>query len=187
MRFEARQWVPFPVELVFAFFADPRNLPRLMPPALGTRIEELRLMPAQTEAASTKLIADSTASGEGSEIRISFRPVPFLPLRVRWLARITEFEWNSHFKDEQVRGPFATFRHRHGTLPETRNGKAGTLVTDAIDYSLPLGLLGRLVSPLARLQLRHSFAQRQKRLPQMLADMEETSSGASQSSAFMPD
>lgn len=187
MRFEARQWVPFPVELVFAFFADPRNLPRLMPPALGTRVEELRLMPAQTEAAGAKLFADSTASGEGSEIRISFRPVPFLPLRMSWLARITEFEWNSHFKDEQVRGPFATFRHRHGTLPESRNGKAGTLVTDEIDYALPFGLLGRLVSPLVEHQLQRSFAQRQERLPQMLADLGKNSSCSSTSGALIPE
>ena len=135
-------------------------------------------MPPQTEAAGTQRHADSAASGEGSEIRISFRPVPFLPLRVSWLAGITEFQWNSHFKDEQVRGPFATFRHRHGTLPETRNGKAGTLVIDEIDYALPFGPLGRLASPLVRRQLRRSFALRQKRLPQMLADLGKNSSGA---------
>lgn len=39
-RFETRQWVPFPVELVFAFFANPSNLPHLMPPRLKTRIED---------------------------------------------------------------------------------------------------------------------------------------------------
>jgi ligand-binding SRPBCC domain-containing protein len=171
MRFEARQWVPFPVEQVFAFFADPRNMPRLMPPELGTRIEELRLMPApaQSSGSDKANLSGGEVAGEGSEMRISFRPVPFLPLRVRWLARITEFEWNSHFKDEQVRGPFAVFRHRHGTLDATRNGQAGTLVTDEIDYALPFGTLGRLVSPLVRRQLQRSFAQRQERLPLMLA------------------
>jgi len=171
MRFETRQWVPYPVEFVFAFFADPRNLPRLMSEALGTRIEELRLMPPQTEAVGTQLLADRVASGKGSEIWISFRPAPFLPVRLHWLARITEFDWNNHFKDEQVRGPFSTFRHRHGTLPETRDGQAGTLVTDEIDYALPFGPLDRLVIPLVQRQLRRSFAQRQKRLPQMLADL----------------
>lgn len=52
------------------------------------------------------------------------------------------------------------------------------LVTDKIDYALPFGLLGRLASPLVRRQLQRSFAQRQKRLPQMLADMGKNSSGA---------
>jgi len=39
-------WVPFPLERVFRFFANPENLPRIMPPASGTRIEALRLVRA---------------------------------------------------------------------------------------------------------------------------------------------
>ena len=42
-RLEFGQWVPYPLEEVFLFFADPRNLPRIMPPATGTRIEHLSL------------------------------------------------------------------------------------------------------------------------------------------------
>ena len=44
-RFQTSQWLPFPVELVFAFFANPVNLPRLMPPRLETRIEDARIAP----------------------------------------------------------------------------------------------------------------------------------------------
>ena len=29
--FTSEQWLPYPVEPVFAFFANPENLPRLMP------------------------------------------------------------------------------------------------------------------------------------------------------------
>lgn len=171
LRFETRQWVPFPVEAVYAFFADPRNLPRLMPPALKTRIEDLRLQPppAQPVAPDPARLFRGLAAGEGSEILISFCPVSWLPQRVRWVARITEFAWNSHFCDEQVRGPFARFRHRHGTLAESRDGQVGTLVTDEIEYALPYGFVGRLGSPLVRRQLEQSFAQRQERLPEMLA------------------
>ncbi|MDE3187644.1 MAG: hypothetical protein KGM96_09005 [Acidobacteriota bacterium] len=123
-RFESHQWVPFPVEQVFAFFADPRNLPGLMPPELQTRIDEARLQPAPAPPEAMRPGGSSgvDASGVGSEILISFRPLPWLPLRVRWRARIIEFDWGSHFKDEQVQGPFAVFRHRHGTLAEMRNG-----------------------------------------------------------------
>ena len=46
---------------------------------------------------------------------------------------------------------------------------AVTLVTGEIDYALLFDLLGRLISPLVPSQLQRSFAQRQKRLPQMLA------------------
>ena len=39
--FAAEQWLPYPVELVFAFFANPQNLPRLMPAWQKARIEEI--------------------------------------------------------------------------------------------------------------------------------------------------
>jgi len=60
------------------------------------------------------------------------------------MTRITEFAWNSHFLDEQLRGPFATFHHRHGIQAEYRDGIEGTLVTDEIEYALPYGFIGRL-------------------------------------------
>lgn len=57
--------------------------------------------------------------------------------------------------------------HNRNTVPAAL--VAGTLVADDIGYVLPFGLLGRLISPLVRFPLQRSFAQRQKRLPQMLA------------------
>jgi ligand-binding SRPBCC domain-containing protein len=109
------------------------------------------------------------AAGVGSEILISFYPIRWFPRRVSWMARITEFEWNSHFCDEQIRGPFHAFQHRHGIQAETRDEVEGTLVTDEIDYSLPFGLLGQLGSALVLRQLEQSFAHRQQRLPEILA------------------
>ena len=170
-RFETAQWVPFPVELVFAFFTNPTNLPYLMPLSLRTRIEDARIQPppprpvAQDPARRFK----SIAAGVGSEILISFYPIPWVPRRVSWMASIIEFEWNSHFIDAQLRGPFRQFIHRHGIQAEVRNGEEGTLVTDAIDYELPFGWIGQLGAPLVRRQLKRSFAYRQKRLPEILA------------------
>ncbi len=168
--FETSQWVPFPVELVFAFFANPRNMAHLMPPELDTRVEDTRLTPPQPRpvAADPALRFQSMAAGKGSEILISIVPVAWLP-RISWTARIVDFEWNSHFTDEQVRGPFAAFRHRHGILAEARDGSAGTLVTDTIDYVLPGGVLGALAAGKVWRQLEGSFAYRQKRLPEVLA------------------
>lgn len=172
-RFVAQQWLPFPVAHVFAFFADPANLPRLMPASLGMRIEELHIEPPSAQSTSGQLPtiaagAGSQIAGAGSHVLISFRPVPSSLLRVRWLARITEFAWNSHFCDEQVRGPFASFRHRHGVDAETRGGRAGTRVTDAIEFTLPAGWLGRIGEPMVRRRLAASFAFRQQRLVELL-------------------
>jgi ligand-binding SRPBCC domain-containing protein len=170
-RFETSQWVPYPVELVFAFLANPANLPHLMPRKLATRIEDARIQPPPPRP----LHADparrfrSIAAGQGSELLISFFPIPWVPKRVSWMARITEFVWNSHFCDEQMRGPFAKFRHCHGTTPEVRDGVEGTLVSDAIEYEMPFGFPGRIAGALVRRNLAQWFAHRQKRLPEILA------------------
>lgn len=169
--FETRQWVPFPVELVFAFFANPTNLPHLMPRKLEMRIEDVRMQPPPPRPLHPDPARrfKSVAAGVGSEILISFFPIAWVPRRVSWMTRITEFAWNSHFCDEQVRGPFTSFHHRHGIQAEEREGVDGTLVSDEIEFTLPLGILGRVGGAMARRKLANSFAHRQKRLPEILA------------------
>ena len=169
--FETRQWVPYPVELVFAFFANPSNLPHLMPPVLETRVEDVRIVPPPPRPVAQEPARRflSVAAGAGSEILISFYPFRYLPKRVSWLVRITEFEWNRHFCDEQVRGQFSFFRHRHLIRAETQEGQEGTLVTDAIEYELPFGPMRYFGGPLAQRYLERSFAYRHERLPEILA------------------
>lgn len=103
-------------------------------------------------------------------IKTSFRLFPILPLRAQWIARITEFEWNHHFADVQEKGPFKQWHHRHEFLAESRNGVMGTLVRDAIEYEVGFGPLGTITNVLfIERQMRRTFAQRQKILPQLLS------------------
>lgn len=166
-RFQFSDWVPFPVERVFLFFANPENLPRIMPPATGTRIDALRLVPPMEQASERT----QNLAGTGSEIVTSFRVVPFLGVRATWIARITELEWNHHFADLQVKGPFRVWRHRHELQAETRGGVAGTVVRDTIECQLGFGMVGAaaLKLVLAR-QIASTFRYRQKVLPQLLAE-----------------
>jgi ligand-binding SRPBCC domain-containing protein len=165
-RLEFSDWVPFPLPLVFAFFSDPRNLPRIMPAATATRVDQLHLVVPPSSPVSEN---SPSAAGIGSVIATSFRLFPFLPLREQWIARITEFEWNRYFADVQQKGPFAQWHHRHEFAPETRQGIAGTLVRDVIEYEVGFGPLGVLLNALfIERQMRHVFAQRQKRLPDLL-------------------
>jgi ligand-binding SRPBCC domain-containing protein len=85
------------------------------------------------------------------------------------MARIVEFDWNSHFVDEQVRGPFREFRHWHGVGGESRQGVEGTLVADVIEYEPPAGAVGWLGNGMIRHRFEDVFAYRQKRLPEILA------------------
>ena len=42
----AEAWIPVPISKVFAFFSDPQNLPRLMPPQLHAKIDDMHLVAA---------------------------------------------------------------------------------------------------------------------------------------------
>jgi ligand-binding SRPBCC domain-containing protein len=56
---------------------------------------------------------------------------------VRWIARHTAYEQDRLFVDEQVRGPFTTWVHRH----EFKSVDGRTKLTDRIEYHLPGGML----------------------------------------------
>ena len=159
--FQAEQWLPFPVEEVFAFFANPQNLPRLMPTWQKARIDEASLLPPPPRPAS---VLPSVAAGAGSHVTISFRAFPLSPVRIPWEAEITEFTWNDHFCDFQLRGPFAYWKHCHSVRPETRDDRPGTLLRDEVQYEMRFGILGRLAHALGgRWQIEKMFDIRHQR------------------------
>jgi len=165
--FQTEQWVPYPRKRVFAFFADPANLPPLMPTWQRARVERGHYVAPPAPPLPTM---SSFAAGKGSLITISFRPSPFSPLRLEWDAYIAEFQWNDFFCDEQRRGPFRYFRHCHSIRDEIREGIAGSVVRDALEYELPLGRLGELANKVAmKRQIRALFAYRHRMLPVLLS------------------
>lgn len=107
---------------------------------------------------------------------LTFRVVPLLPLRLPWDARICEFAWNDHFCDViDGQGPFASWRHCHRLSAESRSiGSSsavtpGTLLRDEVEYTLPLGALGRLANPiLVRPQMASLFRYRHHRTAELL-------------------
>jgi ligand-binding SRPBCC domain-containing protein len=59
-------------------------------------------------------------------------------------SRITEYDAPHRFVDEQVTGPFARWWHEHRF--EEIDGT--TTMTDVVEFTSPLGVLGRLVDAL---------------------------------------
>jgi ligand-binding SRPBCC domain-containing protein len=175
--FHAEQWLPYPVELVFSFFANPENLPRLMPPWQKARIEEAAFTPPPPRPVTTSTALPKTiAAGAGTRIIISFRPFPYAPFRIPWEAEITEFAWNDHFCDRQLRGPFAYWNHCHTLQPTSRTldnlSTQGALLHDVVEYELPAGRLGDIANTLfITRQLRSTFTYRQTRTQELLSLM----------------
>ena len=167
--FTSEQWLPFPRPLVFAFFANPQNLPPLMPGWQKARIDRAAYCspPARPEGTPEY---GTQAAGDGTRLTITARALPGVPIRAPWDALIEDFRWNEGFFDVQLKGPFRYWRHCHsvrdGVSP--KKGDAGTIVRDHVTYELPLQPLSLLGLPLAKGAMLSLFKYRQARAAELL-------------------
>jgi ligand-binding SRPBCC domain-containing protein len=93
------------------------------------------------------------------------------PFRLKWQAEIVDFEWNSHFCDLQVRGPFKYWKHCHRLRSVEREGVNVTVITDQLEYELPfesLGVLGHRF--LVRKQIERIFEYRHQQVFRIFTD-----------------
>ena len=107
--------LPAPIDEVFGFFAEARNLEKLTPPWL--RFEILTEGPV--------LMAPGTLI----DYRIRWRGIP-----LRWRTEIEVWEPPHRFVDRQIRGPYRLWRHEH--LFTDRGNE--TSIIDHVEYA-PLG------------------------------------------------
>ena len=117
-----QQWVSRPIDEVFAFFSDARNLEEITPPWLGFRI----LTPGPIRI----------ATGTRIRYRLSLHGIP-----LGWTTEIRQWRPPLSFVDVQLSGPYRLWHHTHRFEPKD----GGTLMTDLVRYRLPFGILGRLM------------------------------------------
>jgi ligand-binding SRPBCC domain-containing protein len=136
----ATQRIPRRLEEVFDFFRSPENLSALTPAWLGFRILTPRPIPMQQGT-----LIDYTIGWAG--------------IRMHWRTLITAFAPPHEFVDEQLKGPYLMWHHRHTFRAEGEE----TVMTDTVTYALPFGFLGSLVHALiVGRQIRGIFAFREE-------------------------
>jgi uncharacterized protein (TIGR01777 family) len=108
--------VPHPVEDVFGWHARPGALTRLTPAWAGSVVEE-----------SSPPLRDGTRS----RLRIAV-PGSYGLASVPWTAEHHGYVPDREFRDRMVRGPLASWEHRHRFDDD---GNGGTVVTDTIQYA----------------------------------------------------
>jgi ligand-binding SRPBCC domain-containing protein len=133
---------------LFAFFSDARQLEAITPPWLNFRV----------------LDPDGIVLREGTLINYRLR---ILGIPLRWQSRISVWQPNERFVDEQVVGPYRWWRHEHRFTDTPMAGPAGervqgTEITDTVEYGVPLAWV--LHPLLVRRDLLAIFAHRRQRM-----------------------
>jgi ligand-binding SRPBCC domain-containing protein len=137
------QLIPAAPEVVWEFFATPRNLDELTPPEVKFRI----LGPVPQRMYAGQLIA--------------YRISPGLGLWLDWLTEIRHVREGAYFIDEQRAGPYRFWYHQH----HFTSAPGGVQMTDHITYQVGWGPAGWLADRLwVRRQLEHIFTYRRRRV-----------------------
>jgi len=168
-RLQAEHWIPVPLPEVFAFFADPHNLPRIMPPSQGAKILKLNLVPPRFPEGPRPPGLERMA-GAGTEITFKLQAIPYIPIHERWTALITEFSLNEYFSDIQKQGPFRSWHHKHTFEAKTVDGRDGTVVGDEVEYEVGFGVVGRVLESIIFQRMMSAiFEHRKKALEKVFA------------------
>ena len=109
--------LPAPLEEVFAFFSDAKNLAAITPGWLNFKI--LSDLPIEMKKGAT------------IDYQLNWHGLP-----MKWRSEVAEWRLNDRFVDRQLKGPYRSWWHEHMFFDLA--GEA-TLMRDRVLYSVPGG------------------------------------------------
>jgi ligand-binding SRPBCC domain-containing protein len=141
-----KQLIQAPLDKVWEFISNPRNLKLITPEHMGFDI-------------TSRDLPEKMYPG----MIISYTVKPLLGFKMTWVSEITQIEEKRFFVDQQRIGPYSMWHHQHLIEPV----KNGVLMSDIVSYCPPLGFLGSIANGLfIRKQLETIFAYREKAVEQ---------------------
>lgn len=150
--YERTTRVSVPLEDVWAFQSTVDGLRAVTPGFMNLEVHEV--VGPDGEADPGELL-------EGTQLRLSIRPFGVGP-RQRWTSVVLERtadDGTAMFRDRMVEGPFPEWEHTHQFFADD----GGTRLVDRVEYRLPGGPLGRLVSPFGVVGMEPMFRARHRR------------------------
>lgn len=149
-QFKQQQMFNQPIEKLWEFISNPKNLKEITPDYMGFDI-----------------MSDGLSDEMYKGMIISYKVSPVLGIKTTWVTEITQVEQGKYFVDEQRIGPYKLWHHQH-FLEATENG---TLMSDIISYQPPFGVLGNVANSLMiKKKLEEIFNYRQKRLIELFGN-----------------
>ena len=146
--FVVEHWLPLPIDKVFSFFKEPKNLEQITPAYLNFKV----------------LKQSSKEITEGTKInyRLRLHGIPMW-----WQSKIVDWEPNQKFSDTQTHGPYNHWYHTH----EFEEKEGGTLIRDHVKYKLPLGIPGDCIAgSWVQKDLENIFDYRRKKIEEIFKD-----------------
>jgi ligand-binding SRPBCC domain-containing protein len=137
------QFLPIPQDVAWAFFSNPSNLPLLTPPWVHFKDESYE---------------QARQIYPGMVLLHKIQPYGLIPSS--WVSIITHAQAPDYFIDEQQKGPFSFWHHKHTIDPV----EGGVEVRDTIHYALPFGLFGEVGNFFVRTQMERVFDYRERML-----------------------
>ena len=146
--FVVEHWIPLPIDKMFSFFKEPKNLEKITPDYLKFKV----------------LNQSSVEINKGTKInyRLKLHGIP-----IWWQSKIVDWEPNHKFSDIQTHGPYNHWYHTH----EFEEKDGGTLIRDHVKYKLPFGIPGNcLAGSWVQKDLENIFAFRKKKIQEIFKD-----------------
>lgn len=140
------QTIPAPIETVWEYFSDPKNLNAITPPDMNFEI---------VAGGEVKMY-----EGQVIEYRVEF----LRGIQSLWLTEIAHVCERQYFVDEQRVGPYRFWYHEH----RFEKMAAGVKMTDHVTYAPPFGFAGDIVNAAwIRGRLEHIFDFRFQKIDQL--------------------